>query len=67
MQEICRLRTMWRVLETGLRKLLTGHEEGNDGYGQGVSYRLPRQRPTLPPRCRTLTYRVLPYIPLSPR
>jgi len=39
---------MWRVLETGLRQLLTGHEGGNAGYSQGVSYGLPRQRPTLP-------------------
>src|SRR5437899_636752 len=29
---------MWRVLETQLRKLLTGHEGGNAGYRQGVSY-----------------------------
>ena len=48
-QEICPLRAMWRVLETGLRKLLNGHEDGNVGYSQGVSYGLPRQRPTLPP------------------
>jgi len=39
---------MWRVLETGLRQLLNGHEDGNVGYSQGVSYGLPRQRPTLP-------------------
>src|SRR5215470_4937161 len=44
------LRAMWRVLETGLRKLLNGHEDGNVGYSQGVSYGLPRQRPTLPGR-----------------
>src|SRR5437016_3179116 len=31
---------MWRVLETQLRKLLTGHEGGNAGYRQGVSYEL---------------------------
>src|SRR5215813_7042054 len=42
------LRAMWRVLETGLRQLLNGHEDGNVGYSQGVSYGLPRQRPTLP-------------------
>jgi hypothetical protein len=47
-REICMLRAMWRVLETGLRKLLNGHEDGNVGYSQGVSYGLPRQRPTLP-------------------
>ena len=48
MREICMLRAMWRVLETGLRTLLNGHEDGNVGYSQGVSYGLPRQRPTLP-------------------
>jgi hypothetical protein len=41
------LRATWRVLETGLRKLLNGHEGGNAGYSQGTSYGLPRQRPTL--------------------
>jgi hypothetical protein len=47
-QEICPLRAMWRVLETGLRQLLNGHEGGNAGYSQGVSYGLGRLRPTLP-------------------
>ena len=47
MREIRLLRAMRRVLETGLRKLLNGHEDGNVGYSQGVSYGLPRQRPTL--------------------
>ncbi len=42
------LRAMWRVLETGSRKLLNGHENRNVGHSQGVSYGLPRQRPTLP-------------------
>jgi len=37
-REIRTLRAMWRVLETQLRKLLTGHEGGNAGYRQGVSY-----------------------------
>jgi hypothetical protein len=37
-REIRTLRAMWRVLETELRKLLTGHEGGNAGYSQGVSY-----------------------------
>ena len=32
MREIRLLRAMWRVLETGSRKLLTGHEDGNVGY-----------------------------------
>ena len=48
MQEIRMLRAMRRVLETGLRKLLTGHEGGNAEYRQGVSFGLPRQRSTLP-------------------
>ena len=38
MRGIRTLRAMWRVLETELRKLLTGHEGGNAGYRQGVSY-----------------------------
>ena len=38
MREIRTLRAMWRALETVLRKLLTGHEDGNVGYGQGVSF-----------------------------
>ena len=46
MREIRMLRAMRRVLETKLRKLLTGHEDGNVGYGQGVSYGLPRQHST---------------------
>ena len=32
MREIRTLRAMWRALETGLRQLLNGHEEGNLGY-----------------------------------
>jgi hypothetical protein len=47
-REIRMLRAMWRVLETGLRKLLTGHEGGNAGYRQGASFGSPRQRSTLP-------------------
>jgi hypothetical protein len=31
-REICTLGAMWRGLETGLRQLLNGHEEGNLGY-----------------------------------
>jgi hypothetical protein len=42
------LRAMWRVLETELRKLLTGHEGGNAGHSQGPSYGFTRQRSTLP-------------------
>ena len=38
MREIRTLRAMWRVLETELRTLLTGHEGGNAGYRQGVSF-----------------------------
>ena len=48
MREIRMLRAMWRALETGSRKLLTGHEDGNVGYRQGVFYGLPRQCSTLP-------------------
>jgi hypothetical protein len=29
---------MWRALETELRRLLIGHEGGNAGYSQAVSY-----------------------------
>jgi len=31
-REIRSLRSKWRGLETGLRQLLNGHEEGNLGY-----------------------------------
>ena len=48
MREIRMLRAMRRVLETQLRKLLTGHEDGNVGYSQGVSCGLARQHSTLP-------------------
>jgi hypothetical protein len=47
-REIRLLRAMWRALETGLRKLLTGHEGGNAGYRQGVPFESPRQFSTLP-------------------
>jgi hypothetical protein len=47
-REIRMLRAMRRVLETQLRKLLTGHEDGNVGYSQGVSCGLARQHSTLP-------------------
>jgi len=46
------LRAMRRELETGLRWLLHGHEEGNLGYSQGAAYGLPRQFP--PYRVRAL-------------
>ena len=39
MREIRTLRAMWRALETELRQLLNGHEEGNLGYK-------PRRKPT---------------------
>jgi hypothetical protein len=39
-REIRLLRAMWRVLETGSRKLLTGHEDGNVGYRQGALLRI---------------------------
>ena len=48
MREIRMLRAMWRALETGLRKVLNGHEGGNAGYSQGSSYESTRQRSTLP-------------------
>jgi hypothetical protein len=44
MREIRMLRAMWRVLETELRKLLTGHEGGNAGHNQGPPYGFTRQR-----------------------
>ncbi len=47
-REIRMLRAMWRALETGLRKVLNGHEGGNAGYSQGTSYESTRQRSTLP-------------------
>jgi hypothetical protein len=37
-REIRTLRAMWRALETELRRLLIGHEGGNAGYSQAVSY-----------------------------
>jgi hypothetical protein len=49
-REIRMLRAMWRELETGLRRLLHGHEGGNPGHSQGAVYGLPRQFPTLPRR-----------------
>ena len=48
MREIRMLRAMWRALETGSRTLLTGHEGGNAGHRQEVSYGSPRQCSTLP-------------------
>jgi hypothetical protein len=48
-RQIRMLRAKRRELETGLRRLLHGHEGGNPGYGQGAAYGLPRQFPTLPP------------------
>ena len=32
MREIRTLRAMWRALETGPRRILNGHEEGNLGH-----------------------------------
>jgi len=51
-REIRTLRAMWRALETGLRKLLNGHEGGNAGHSQGISYGFTRQRSTLPTEAR---------------
>ncbi len=47
MREIRLLRATWRALETGLRKLLNGHEGGNAGHRQGASFGSPRQCSTL--------------------
>jgi hypothetical protein len=47
-RQIRTLRAKWRELETGLRRLLGGHEGGNPGYRQGGSSGLPRQFSTLP-------------------
>ena len=47
-REIRTLRAMWRALETELRSLLNGHEEGNLGHSQGGAYGPPRQHSTLP-------------------
>ena len=48
MREICTLGAMWRGLETGLRQLLNGHEEGNFGYKPRRSLR--GTAPVLDPR-----------------
>ena len=47
-RQIPMLRAMRRELETGSRPLLFGHAGGNPRHGQGVTYGLPRQFPTLP-------------------
>jgi hypothetical protein len=47
-REIRTLRAIWRALETELRQLLNGHEEGNLGYKQGETYAPRRQCWTLP-------------------
>ena len=59
MREIRTLRAMWRVLETQLRKLLTGHEGGNAGYRQGVSYEFVA--PALDPT-RLLELHTIPFL-----
>jgi hypothetical protein len=41
-RQIRMLRAMRRDLETGLRRLLHGHEGGNPGHGQGAAYGLLR-------------------------
>ena len=48
MRAIRMLRAMWRELETGSRWTLPGHEGGNPGYRQGLTYGLSRQLSTLP-------------------
>jgi hypothetical protein len=53
-REIRTLRAMWRALETGLRQLLNGHEEGNLGYKPRRSLRAAA--PVLDPtRCLIAT------------
>jgi hypothetical protein len=51
-REIRTLRAMWRALETGLRQLLNGHEEGNLGYKQRRNLRATA--PALDPTTRAL-------------
>jgi hypothetical protein len=46
-REIRPLRAMRRELETELRWALTGHERGNPGYRQALTYGPPRQFSTL--------------------
>jgi hypothetical protein len=60
-RQIRMLRAMRRELETGLRCLLHGHAGGNPGHGQGATYGLPRQFPTLPgvPRGRPGGHQIL--------
>jgi hypothetical protein len=40
-REIRTLRAMWRALETGPRRILNGHEEGNLGHKPRRSLRAP--------------------------
>ena len=62
MREIRTLRAMWRALETGLRQLLNGHEEGNlsqakeEPTGHRASAR-PHHPPSLP--CNLMARQVL--------
>ena len=53
MREIRTLRAMWRALETELRQLLNGHEEGNLGYKPRRSLR--GTAPVLDPTWRMCT------------
>jgi hypothetical protein len=48
-REIRTLRAMWRALETELRSLLNGHEEGNLGYKPRRDLRATA--PALDPTC----------------
>ena len=54
MREIRTLRAMWRALETELRQLLNGHEEGNLGYKPRRNLRAtaPALDPTVSARAR---------------
>ncbi len=56
MREIRMLRARWRGLETEPRTSLHGHEGGNPGHSQGMSYGSPRQSSTLPRLTRTTTW-----------
>jgi hypothetical protein len=62
-REIRTLRAMWRGLQTELRSFLNGHEGGNPGYSQVVSYGPPRQRSTLPSTLRTTHPSAKPPVP----
>ena len=57
MREIRTLRAMWRALETGPRRILNGHEEGNLGHKPRRSLRATA--PALDPTTTVDTGRVI--------